>query len=100
MNIAIEAVHHRISEQLERYVRAMTREVLRELTPEPSQVIVRLRRDEHPGGSEHFHCDVRVTQTQGELVFDGAARHPHAAVERALEQLWHVLRSRRDHHAA
>lgn len=100
MNIAIEAVHHSISEQLGRYIRAMTREVLRGLTSEPQHVIVRLRRDEQPGGAERFHCDVRVCQAQGELVFDGSARHPHAAVERALEQLWHVLRSRQGHHAA
>jgi ribosome-associated translation inhibitor RaiA len=99
MNVTIEAVHYSISEQLGRYIRAMTREVLRGLTPEPQHVIVRLRRDNHSGG-ECFHCDVRVYQTQGELVFDGSARHPHAAVERALEQLWHVLRSRQGHHAA
>lgn len=100
MNIDIEAVHFTMSEQLRRYVSAMTREVLRGVSSEPSRVAVRIRREEHGSGTVRFHCDVRVTRARGELVFDGSARHPHAAVEQALEQLWHLLRTHGGENAA
>jgi hypothetical protein len=97
MQIEVHSPNEPISERMQRYVVAMTREVLRGHEQESDSVIVRLRRDltQH-AGSRRIHCDLRLRRADGaELVFDGVATFAHVAVERALEQLWQVLRAQR-----
>jgi hypothetical protein len=95
MNIEIQCTGEILTDRMRRYIEAMTREVLRGFERDTARAVVRVWRDPTLSPQGRSRCDVRMTTTAGaELVFDGTAVHPHAAVERALEQLWQVLRAR------
>jgi ribosome-associated translation inhibitor RaiA len=96
MNIEIQSTNETLSERMRRYVETMTREVLRGFETRASRVVVRVWRDTTAQSQRRFHCALRVDSGDGhELIFDGTATHPHVAVERALEQLWQVVRTRK-----
>jgi ribosome-associated translation inhibitor RaiA len=95
MKIEIQSSNEPLTDRMRIYIEAMTREVLRGFEGDTPRVVVRVWRDPTLGPTGRSRCDVRMTTRDGaELVFDGTAVHPHAAVERALEQLWQVLRAR------
>ncbi len=96
MKIEVHSPHDLITERMQRYVTAMTREVLRGFEQDSLSISVRLRRDPMSATTRRVHCDLRLQRRDGtELVFDGVGTFPHVAVERALEQLWQILRSKR-----
>ncbi|MDP3273942.1 MAG: hypothetical protein Q8Q09_02025 [Deltaproteobacteria bacterium] len=82
-----------VSERMKNFAEVMTREVLRGFEDWISRATVRLRRKDGRYGQRRYVCDVRLeTGALRELVFEAAAPYPHVAVERALEELWTVLR--------
>lgn len=101
MNINISLDPSISTERLSKYIRAMTMHVLDGFHDHVASIAIVVTTDHSLPAPRRINCALRVSDARkGEFVVDASGTYPHVAVERALEALWTILRSRRRQDAA